>query len=242
MVMINPLWTGSLNEMIRNSGNEKCMAFGKWFANRFKNNPRVIYFLGGNQNPEPVRSEIDAMGKGIQTIYLGKAIVAYHGEIDQSSLEAYPNAEWISLNWTHAYSPTSGKGYPYSENYDNWKAFPKVPIQLGEGYYDFGDTKNYDKNGITDRWGNRLVVRRQAWWNFLSGGMGNAWGAEGIRNRNTNGRDWKSCTAYASSKETPTAMPGSAAATPCRAERVQGLGLTGVPLTAACAGGHGVEH
>jgi hypothetical protein len=141
------------------------------------------------------------MGKGIQEVYKGKAIVAYHSEADQSSLEAFPQASWITLNWTHAYSTAYLKRYPYSINYDNWKAFPKTPIQLCEGYYDFGDAKTYPETGITERWGNRFVLRRQAWWNMLSGGAGNAYGAEGIWNKNCDGQIWSYCTEYGSSKD-----------------------------------------
>lgn len=204
VVMINPIWKRSLNEIIQAAGAEKCRFYGKWFASRFKDNPRVIYFIGGDQVPEPVRNELDELGKGIQDVYGGKAIVAYHSEADQSSKEAYPEASWITLNWTYSYSPAYRKSYPYSVNYDNWKAFPKTPIQLCEGYYDFGDAKEYDQNGIAERWGNRLVIRRQAWWNVLSGGIGNAWGAEGIWNKNRDGQAWQLCIEYGSSKDMGT--------------------------------------
>lgn len=201
VVMINPIWKHSLNEFIKANGAEKCRKYGQWFAKRFKDNPRVIYFIGGDEAPEPVRNELDEMGKGIQDVYGGKAIVAYHSEHDQSSLEAFPNSSWVTLNWTYAYSPPYGKSYPYSENYDNWKAFPKIPIQFCEGYYDFGEAKTYSEKGIAERWGNRFVIRRQAWWNILSGGTGNAYGAEGICNKNCEGEPWQHCTGYGSSKD-----------------------------------------
>ena len=204
VVMINPIWKRSFNEIIKTNGPEKCRKYGQWFASRYKDNPRVIYFIGGNEVPEPVRTELDEMGKGIQEVYGSKAIVAYHSEADQSSMEAYPQASWITLNWTYAYSSVYKKRYPYSENYDNWKAFPKTPIQMGEGYYDFGDAKKYDENGISGQWGNRFVIRRQAWWNILSGGIGNTYGAEGIWNKNRDGQTWQLCTDYGSSKDMGT--------------------------------------
>ena len=204
VVMINPIWKRSLNEAIKANGPEKCRKYGQWFANRYKDNPHVIYFIGGDEAPEPVRTELDEMGKGIQDKYAGKATIAYLSEADQSSKEAYPDASWVTLNWTYAYSAPYRKRYPYSENYDNWKAFPKTPILLGKGYYDFGDVKKYGNNGINERWGNRFVLRRQAWWNFLSGGMGNAYGAEGIWNKNSNGQTWWYCTQYGSNKDMET--------------------------------------
>lgn len=206
VVMINPIWKHGLDEFIKANGNDKCRKFGQWFANRYKDNPRVIYFIGGNEAPEPVRTELDEMGKGIQDIYEGKAIIAYHSEADQSSKEAFPDATWLTMNWTHTYSPAYSKGYPYTENYDNWKASPKTPILLAESYYDFGDVKKYGENGTFERWGNRFVLRRQAWWNFLSGGKGNAYGAEGICNKNAEGQLWSYCTEYGSCKDMTTLM------------------------------------
>lgn len=99
------------------------------------------------------------MGKGIQDVYDGKAIIAYHSRADQSSLEAFPDdASWITLNWTYAYCPAYRERYPYEMNWVNWKAHPNTPIQFGEGYYDFGEDSR------RARWGNRFVLRRQAWW------------------------------------------------------------------------------
>lgn len=201
VVMINPIWKPSLNELIKSNGPEKCRKFGVWFANRYKNNPKVIYFLGGNEAPDPVRAELDEMGKGIQEVYGGKAILAYQGEPDQSGLEAFPQSSWITLNLTHAYSSSNGTRYPYSINYDNRGNFPKVPVMLAKSYSDFGDVKNYAENGVFEQWGNRLVIRRQAWWNFLSGGIGNVYCAEGICHKNSGGQTWMHCTNYGSSKD-----------------------------------------
>lgn len=201
IVMINPIWKKSINDWIKTNGPEKSRAFGKWFANRYKSNPKVLYFVGGDDYPEPVRDEMDAMGQGIQEVYGGKAIVAYHGRADQSSKEAFPTATWLTYNWTYAYSPVYRKRYPYSENYENWKAFPTLPMQLGEGYYDFGTARNYAPNGITGRWGNRYVVRRQAWWSILSGSVGNAYGAEAIWYHNRDMETWQQAINYESSRD-----------------------------------------
>ena len=201
VVLLNPIWKHSLNEFIQANGPSKCREYGKWFANRYKNNPYVIYFIGGDATPEPVRLEMEEMGKGIQEVYGGKALIAYHSETDQSSLEAYPNASWITLNWTTAYSIDFGKQYPYSENYDNWKAFPKTPMQFCKGYFDSGDSQNYGQNGTSESWGDRFVLRRQAWWNILSGGSSNAWGAEGICYKKRGDQTWQACMIYGSNKD-----------------------------------------
>lgn len=205
IVILNPIWKRSVNEFIQQQGENKCRAYGRWFAERYKDNPRVFYFIGGDQIPEPVRGEMNAMGEGVQEVYGGKAIVAYHSCGSQSSKEAFPDASWLTLNWTYAYTPAyKFEGiprYPYQMNYENMKQYRNIPIQFGEGYYDFGAAKKYPANGITGRWGNRYVIRRQAWWNVTSGATGVAYGAEGIWHKNRDGETWLKCLGYESSKD-----------------------------------------
>lgn len=205
VVILNPIWKRSVNEFIQQQGEDKCRVYGKWFAERYKNNPRVFYFIGGDQVPEPIRGEMNAMGEGIQEIYGGRAIVAYHSCGSQSSAEAFPDASWLTLNWTYSYTPAyKFEGiprYPYQMNYENIKHYKNIPVQFGEGYYDFGAAKKYPANGITGRWGNRYVIRRQAWWNVTSGAVGIAYGAEGIWHKNRDGEIWTKCLEYESSKD-----------------------------------------
>ncbi|RHI10689.1 DUF4038 domain-containing protein [Bacteroides sp. AM16-24] len=205
IVILNPIWKRSVNEFIQQQGENKCRVYGRWFAERYKDNPRVFYFIGGDQIPEPVRGEMNAMGEGIQEVYGGRAIVAYHSCGSQSSKEAFPDASWLTLNWTYAYTPAyKFEGiprYPYQMNYENIKRYKNIPVQFGEGYYDFGTAKKYPANGITGRWGNRYVIRRQTWWNVTSGAVGVAYGAEGIWHKNRDGETWLKCLEYESSKD-----------------------------------------
>lgn len=205
VVIINPIWKRSVNEFLHQQGEKKCRAFGRWFAKRYRNNPLVFYFIGGDQVPEPVRQEMNAMGEGIQEVYDGKAIIAYHSCGSQSSKEAFSDASWLTLNWTYAYTPAykfeGAPRYPYQMNYENILSYKNIPIQFGEGYYDFGSAKSYPNSGVTGRWGNRYVIRRQSWWNVTSGAVGVAYGAEGIWHKNRDGETWTKCLDYESSKD-----------------------------------------
>jgi hypothetical protein len=119
-------------------------------------------------------------------------------------MEAFPNASWMTLNLTSACSPAWGKQYPYSENYDNWKAFPNVPMIFSKGYFDCGDARKLELTGTSESWGDRFVLRRQAWWNAFSGGSGNTWGAEGICQKKSGDQTWQSCMMYGSNLDMGT--------------------------------------
>lgn len=182
IVILNPFWKKGSDAVLDSNGPAKCRAYGKWFATRYRNNPRVIYFVGGDDRPEPIRDEMNSMGLGIQDAYteagLPRAVVAYHGDPSQSSREAFSTETWVTLNWIYEYSPPLGSvgQVPYAAAHAEWPKTPAKPIMHGEGWYD-------RDNGATtsSRWANRFMLRRQAWWAVLGGGMaGYAYGAEPI--------------------------------------------------------------
>jgi Protein of unknown function (DUF4038)/Putative collagen-binding domain of a collagenase len=181
VVILNPFWKKTSDATISSNGSVKCRAYGKWLATRYRDNARVAYFLGGDSSPGTVRDQLDAMGLGIQDAYkeagLPPAIVAYHGAPAHSSRVEWPtNPSWLTLDWTYAYSLPLGADVPYQMNQADWPKKPPIPIMFGEGWYD-------RDNGATtaSRFGNRQMVRRQLWWNPLSGAIaGTAYGAEPI--------------------------------------------------------------
>lgn len=181
IVILNPIWKKTADPAINANGPEKCRTYGKWLGTRYRNNVRVAYFVGGDATPATVAPELEAMGLGIQDAYaeanLPKAIIAYHGAPARSSREEWPaNPSWLTLDWTYAYSVPLGAPVPYQENWTDWAKTPAMPIMFGEGWYD-------RDNGATQssRWANRHMLRRQVWWNPLSGALaGYAYGAEPI--------------------------------------------------------------
>ena len=181
ILILNPFWKKTSDATISSNGTAKCRAYGKWLGTRYRDNPRVAYFLGGDSSPDAVREQLDAMGLGIQDAYseanLPPAIVAYHGAPAHSSREEWPtNPSWLTLDWTYAYSLPLGADVPYQENWADWPKTKAMPIMFGEGWYDRDDGAT-----TASRFGNRAMVRRQLWWNPLSGALGGcAYGAEPI--------------------------------------------------------------
>lgn len=181
IVLLNPFWKKTGDATIASNGADKSRAYGKWLGARYRDNHHVAYFIGGDDTPAAVRNELDAMGLGIQDAYsavgLPKAIIAYHGDPAKSSREEWPaNPSWLTLDWSYAYSEPLGAPLPYQENHTDWPKKPTLPIMFGEGWYDRDDGAT-----TASRFGNRFMLRRQLWWNPLSGAIaGCAYGAEPI--------------------------------------------------------------
>lgn len=200
VAILNPFWKKTSDDWLHANGPAKCRAYGKWFGNRFRSNPRVIYFIGGDSAPEPIRAEMDAMGQGVQDAYAGAAIVAYHGAPDKSSRDAFPTATWLTLDWIYSYAPPFGKIAPYQETWNSWTKYSDLPMQFGEGFYDFGEAT------ARSRFGDRYMVRKQAWWSTVGGAIGGyAYGAEAIwfhnKNNTTGAETWQEAVQYESGKD-----------------------------------------
>ncbi len=205
IVTLNPIWKKQHVQTIQKNGVEKCRNYGKWFAERYKDNPYVLYFVCGDATPDPVKDELAAMAEGIQEVYGGKAIIAVHSRQTTSSLEVYPEQpDWLTLNWTYAYSPKRADWnlYPYEHNLRNYQKYPDKPIQFCEGYYDVGAAKDIESIGVFDRYGSRYAIRRQAWHaSFITGSTGHAYGAEAIWHHNRWGETWQMALEYDSRKD-----------------------------------------
>lgn len=200
VAILNPFWKKTSDNWLHANGVTNCREYGKWFANRFRSNPRVIYFIGGDSAPEPIRAEMEAMGQGVQDAYAGKAIVAYHGAPDKSSRDAFPTATWLTLDWIYSYAPPFGKIAPYQETWNSWTKYSDLPMQFGEGFYDFGEAT------ARSRFGDRYMIRKQAWWSTVGGAIGGyAYGAEAIwfhhKNNNTGPETWQEALNYESGKD-----------------------------------------
>ncbi len=205
IVVLNPIWKRQHVNTIQKNGVENCHEYGKWFAERFKDNPYVIYFVCGDATPDPVKDELAAMAEGIQEVYGGKAIIAVHSRQTTSSLEVYSEQpDWLTLNWTYAYSPKRADWnlWPYEHNLRNYQKFPDRPIHFCEGYYDAGAARDIELNGVIERFGSRYAIRRQAWYaSFITGSTGHAYGAEAIWHHNRWDETWQMALEYESRKD-----------------------------------------
>ncbi|WP_269522116.1 DUF4038 domain-containing protein [Coraliomargarita parva] len=192
VAIVSPFWKRGLDDILEGLEPEVCYRFGQWFANRYRENPKVIYFIGGDQRPGRGHTALVAIAKGIQSVYEGQAILAYHASSDYSSVEAFNDTpDWLRWNWTYAYSPAYKIKYPFAHNHANYNA-AALPIFYSEGYYSAGPEIRIAQGKTTDRWGSRYVLRRQAWWaSFLSGAAGQAYGAEAIWAYRRHGITWQ---------------------------------------------------
>ncbi|MEO5602309.1 MAG: glycoside hydrolase family 140 protein [Cyclobacteriaceae bacterium] len=166
---------------IFNSDNAK--GYGKWIANRYKNQKNIIWILGGDRNP---RDEKDvavwrAMAEGIAEGVGGhdKALITFHPQPnsleDGGSSKWFHQDDWLDFNMFQTGHCRENNVWDRVQYVYNLK--PVKPVLDGEPLYedhpvcfnakDLGTSSAYD-------------VRKLAWLNVFSGAFGHTYGCHDI--------------------------------------------------------------
>jgi len=196
-VMFNPIWIRHHRNRIRKAGPSGCYRYGQWIAHRFRSFDNVMYFVGGDHPPRGEKEEMEQLALGLKE-GMPWALITYHAEHQHPSRDFFPNAPWLDINWTYAYTPEHRKpDYPYNQGFEEWQDHPETPVWFGEGYYDWGGV------GLKGNDVGRYMMRRQMYWVLLSSVAGYNYGAEGLQDKQNNyygnGLTWQETLDYPSS-------------------------------------------
>lgn len=177
VVNIVPLWLGYTNEewgaVLEDNSLAACYAFGEFLGERFKNSPNVMWTIGGDHDPTGgIYEREDQIGRGIRSRSPDALMSAHAGE-NQSSVDQYGAASWLTLNATYTYFPEwydKGSLPVYVLSEKDYNRDPVRPFFLIESGYE--DTVHTGPGTVV----RPDMVRRQAYWSALSGSTGFAYG------------------------------------------------------------------
>lgn len=174
--------------------NEKnAFSYGEWLGNRYKSYQNIIWILGGDR--PAVRDSINkkgvwrAMAKGILEGSNHEAIMTYHPSGESSSLDFWPNAQWLTLHMFQ--SGHAKKDNPVWDWVKKGRELtPAKPILDGEPNYEDHPINWDKKNGYFRDYD----VRRQCYRSVFSGACGVTYGNQAM---------WQ----FYSEREEPIAFP-----------------------------------
>ncbi|MGH7956080.1 MAG: DUF4038 domain-containing protein, partial [Opitutaceae bacterium] len=185
LVLLFPTWAagpnakGGWNREIVANGAEKCRAFGRYAAHRYKDFPNIIWGHGGDQNPAPdtdsARNML-AMALGIREV-APEHMQFYHGIRGKTSLDQEDFASLTGLDAVYVGDESRGAtrvGESHTTSLRAWNRAPFKPHFLFEGIYE-------NVRPEKPKWGDpytadRARLRRQAYWSLLSGSTGHFYG------------------------------------------------------------------
>ncbi len=155
--------------------------YAEFLASRFGNKPNIMWLHGGDNNPDTDTARVPAglstankitatntFANTLRSRSLVSHLASYHAKRPVSSYDYFNGQPWH----TYASAYSREQTYQYvSSSYGRG-----LPTVMTEAYYD-----NRSVNPVL----NRQRLRAQAWWSYLSGAAGfaygheNVWGTEG---------------------------------------------------------------
>ncbi len=135
------------------AGVDSCRAYGRFLGRRWRDADNLVWVIGGDRNPGDVREHVLALVDGIRQED-ERHLMTAHVHPDDSAVEQYGGAEWLTVNQTYTYQIVHRKLAA------DYRRLPVRPFVLFESTYE-GEHNSSD-----------LQIRRQAWWAVTSGAAG----------------------------------------------------------------------
>ena len=156
---------------------KKARNYGKWLGKRYKNQPNIIWIIGGDRNP--VNASFiqinNAMAEGIKEADKGRHLMSFHPGGGHSSSEWFHKEAWLDFNMAqtgHSHKDnlvykTIGADYalkqvkPCINGEPQYEDIPVGFSELNQRFVDFD-------------------VRQAAYWSVLAGAFGHTYGNNNI--------------------------------------------------------------
>lgn len=169
---------------------DEAKAYGKFLGERYKDDPNIIWLIGGDIRGDVKTAEWNALAESIRKVDPNH-LMTFHPRGRTTSAVWFNDAPWLDFNMFQSghrrYGQRMGDGeYPIEENTeeDNWRFVessmahePMKPVIDGEPSYEGIPQGLHDPDET--RWQD-YDVRRYAYWAVFAGAFGHTYGNNSI--------------------------------------------------------------
>ena len=134
------------------------MAWGQYVGTRYKDYDNIVWVIGGDTDPTPVQSKVQAVVDGILSAD-SRHLFTAHNAPEQMAVTPWPGAAWLNVNSVYTSSNTL-----YRQVLSAYSISPPKPVFLIESAYE-------NEHVLTNQ-----ALRAQSYWTVLSGGFGHVFG------------------------------------------------------------------
>ncbi len=170
---------------------DNAATYGRFIAERYKNQPNIIWINGGDTRSEAHTDVWDALGSTIRR-YDPKHLMTFHPTGRTDSAWQWHEAPWLDFNMFqsgHRSYAQEGASAHGEDNWryvaDDWVRTPAKPVIDGEPSYE-NIPVGLHPNPV--RW-QAADARRYAWWAVMAGAFGHTYGENHIMQFFTPGAD-----------------------------------------------------
>lgn len=164
LVLLNPLYLGYKDEgwiqEMKAASESDIHAWGRFVGNRYKKFDNIMWVIGGDTDPTPVKDKVLQMVKGIMetdTLHLMTA----HNHAGTMATAYWENDLWLTVNNVYSYDSTIYRHYKTA-----YQLSPAMPYFMIESGYE-----NEHKRNSTP-----VQLRSQSYQAVLGGAMGYIFG------------------------------------------------------------------
>lgn len=164
---------------------DSARTYGRWLAERYRDEPHVIWMLGGDRaaviGDFDFRPRFRAMAEGIREVTTTHFLSYHPKKNGEQSGASFHNEPWLSFNSIQEWPDVQLRRVA-----EDWARVPPKPTWLFEGRYE-GYWKN---NYRPEDWGG-WQMRQQAWQTVFEGAFGHTYGHERVFGFGSDGTDWR---------------------------------------------------
>lgn len=157
---------------------ENAAAYGEWLGRRYKNQPNLIWILGGDRSikTDQHRAIITAMAQGLRRGDGGRHLITFHPRGGEGSSAYFHTEKWLDFNMRQ-----NGHAAEYTGRYEqtkkDYQRQPAKPVLDGEPIYeDHPISFKANEQGYSTA----ADVRRAMYWDLFSGACGHTYGHHSI--------------------------------------------------------------
>jgi hypothetical protein len=132
--------------------------WGQYVGTRYKDYDNIIWMIGGDTSPSPVKSKVREFVNGILDVDTRHLFTA-HNQPESYAISPWSGESWLEINNVYTYSGTL-----YQQCETAYKVTPPMPYFMVEAAYE-------NEHGSTSQ-----QLRAQVYWAVLSGGFGHVYG------------------------------------------------------------------
>jgi hypothetical protein len=141
---------------VQNAHISDMRSWGEYVGARYANYDNIVWVIGGDTDPTPVKAKVEAMVDGIRSRDNRHPFTVHNGR-GVMGATPWSGAGWLDINSTYT------NGVDYHQAISAYKLSPPKPFFLIESIYE-----NEDLTPAT--------LRAQSYWTVLNGGFGNFFG------------------------------------------------------------------
>ena len=163
VVMLFPLYLGyncgsqGWCSEVKSASLSDMYSWGEYVGSRYENYDNIIWAIGADTDPDPVRDKVLEFVRGI-TDHDSRHLFTAHNQPGSAGIDPWVDESWFNINNVYSYSTSL-----YVDCFLAYSRFPDIPYFLIEAAYE-------NEDGSTQR------LRSQAYWPVLCGGMGHVFG------------------------------------------------------------------